>query len=96
VQECISQSTIADESSAPSRSTQDISFDLSTDDITIGRFSCEEESSLSVTIEDMVASTRLSYASVEGTWKKASVLTTEPNGVVCAPGFGANKSSLYI
>lgn len=43
-------------------------------------------SSLSVSTQDMVTNTKLPYTSVEGMWKEASILITEINSVVCAPG----------
>ena len=61
VQECANTSFLADESSAPSRSTED-----SSPDISIGRFACHDKSSMSVTIKDIVSSTGLAYATVEG------------------------------
>ena len=84
VQECTNRSSvIADESSAPSGSTKGSSPDA------LDISASQVESSLSVTLQDMVSSTRLPYASVEGIWRKAKKLVTEINSVVCAPGFGS-------
>ena len=54
VQEYANTSVLADESSAPSGSTED-----SSPDISIGCFACQDKSSLSVTTKDIVSSTRL-------------------------------------
>jgi len=37
----------------------------------------------------MVTITKLSYTSVEDMWRKANMLITEINSVVCVPGFGS-------
>ena len=59
------------------------------EDITVGWFSIqhqEEECSLSVSLEDAISNTNLSYMIVDGIWNKASVLIKESNAIVSAPG----------
>ena len=52
-------------------------------------FACQDDCSLSTSIQDVVSSTRLPYTAVEGMCRKASMLVAETNSVVCAPGFSA-------
>ena len=67
-----------------------------TQDITIGRFAGEQSAggevqTLSVCLKDAVASTHLPYTTVEGIWKKATLLVSEVNAVVPAPGLGPKE-----
>ena len=55
--------------------------------ITIGRFSRQEGKVLSVPLQIAVIDTKLPFATVEGMWKKASMLVAETNFLVPAPGF---------
>ena len=62
---------------------------LTPHDILTGHFSLQDESSsLSVTIDDAVSSTKLLYTAIAAIWKKACLLITEKNSVVPAPGYG--------
>jgi hypothetical protein len=56
--------------------------------INIGRFNLECKSFLSVCLEDVVDQMTLPYSTFEGIWNKASVLVSEVNAVVPAPGCG--------
>lgn len=87
VQECVKISFTADKLAMPSTSREDSS--PISPDVSVGRFAFQDNSSLSVSIQDMIQSTKLPYTSVEGMWRKASKLVTEANAVVCAPGLGA-------
>ena len=62
---------------------------LTPHDILTDHFSLQDESSsLSVTVDKAVSSTKLPYTAIATIWKKASLLITEKNSVVPAPGYG--------
>jgi hypothetical protein len=64
-------------------------------DITIGRFHINDHDdddvqsgSISVTLDDGIANTRIPYTVAECIWKKAKSLISEVNAIVPAPGLG--------
>ena len=74
-------------------------LDTRNQDITIGRYSITgneqtaagEEQTISVSLNDAIASILLPYATVEGIWKKAASLVSDVNAIVPAPGLGPKE-----